>query len=401
MRSVAPIRVRGRIGRALPAPAREAGRKPEVSRSMPSRAHALGTRGGGRARLRRGRAAMGLPLLLALAWSAGGPIPVFAADAESKESASAEPVFPQTIERVWYRSEETRKRGGGRRTGDLTISGDGLTFSARRGETRLSLDSIHRISYGKMRGDVNTDWVVLVVTDGESRHLVGIRDGRKFGYGTRTRQIYETLLAAVRRYGAAQYRVPDGFETYDELDHQFTIAIPEGWSSYHRSLVEVDGRAMWGEVLFMPGSAPKPSTIRLEGKGYVLQRSLNAVLSGENGGFFVDRREAQSGMSCEGFTEKARNRLLMDATEDPLFPEDGGKEESTRTEPIVVDGCHGLRILRRSRQPGEPERVLDRVAVCRGETLYFFGLRSRADRYEADRKVYETSLASVRFSVAR
>ena len=94
-------------------------------------------------------------------------------------------------------------------------------------------------------------------------------------------------------------------------------------------------------------------------------------------------------------------KLLDWTARDPLFAEGRGSEESTRTEPVIIHDCSGLRIVRRSRQSDEEQLILDLRAVSDDETVFLFGLRSRAGRYEEDLQRFDTAVRSVRFSVAR
>jgi hypothetical protein len=58
-------------------------------------------------------------------------------------------------------------------------------------------------------------------------------------------------------------------------------------------------------------------------------------------------------------------------------------------------------MVRQSSSEDGERRVLELHAVAREGTLFLFGVRSRAGRYEDDRKVLETVLSTVRFSVAK
>lgn len=339
-------------------------------------------------------------LLALIAW-VGPTQPAWSKKRPPAEEAAEALEIPVTIERVWYRTAKKLGIGGAQMTGDLTITEEGLHFDGRKRDFTIPLDSIHRVSWGRMRGDVDTDWAVLALVDEKGKRIVGFRDGKKLGYGRRSRSIYETILGAARLMSVAQYKVPEGFRTYDGLDFLFTLAVPEGWSAHHRSVIEIDGQPTWGEMLFLPGSERDEGAPGDPWGDHLVEWSVDAVRAGQVGGIFIDRNKAERGMSCIGFTEKARARLLERAERDPLFRGVRGEEESTRTEPWAVDGCHGLRIVRRSRPEEGAEVVLDVRAVCDGETLFLFGLRSRADRFDADVEVFEQAVSHVRFSVAR
>lgn len=342
-----------------------------------------------------------LACLAALAWAAAGAAGGAASAERPPDEGSQSVRPPVTFEKVWLKTGKKRGRGTSRMTGDLTLTEAELTFSSRKRDVTIPLESIHRLSYGKMRGDVDTDWIVLAILEDGQRRLVGLRDGRKLGYGQQTDLIYDTILDLIRRAGVAQYDVPEGFRVYDRLDDQFTMAIPAGWTVYHRTLVDTGQYGVWGEAVFSPEpviSEAEPEPVERE---ELRQRMLRAIDDGEAGAFFVDRREARRGMLCEGLSEKAMDRLQQWVTDDPLFDQGRGVEESIRTEPIVIDGCKGLRIVRQSRRPDQAQRVLDLRVVSDDEIVFLFGLRSQADRYESDLALFETAVGSVRLSVAR
>jgi hypothetical protein len=252
-----------------------------------------------------------------------------------------------------------------------------------------------------MRGDVDTDWVVMTVIDESGKRLVGLRDGRKLGYGQHSDEIYNAILFAVRHAGAAQYEVPEGFRTYDELDGQFTMGIPVEWSISHRTLIATEESGYWGEVIFSDEPVVSDAGPDVELREKQRREALRAIDDGESGAIFVDRREALRGMRCEGFSEKAIASLEQWASEDPLFDQGRGVEESRRTEPTIIDGCTGVRIVWRRRLPEQAERVLDLRVIADEKIVFLFGLRTQSDRYDEDLVVFQKAVASVRLSVAR
>ena len=60
-----------------------------------------------------------------------------------------------------------------------------------------------------------------------------------------------------------------------------------------------------------------------------------------------------------------------------------------------------MRVLKRVREPDGTELVLDLRAASDDDTVFLFGLRSRAGRFESDLETFEAVMRSVRFSVAR
>ena len=347
-------------------------------------------------------------LIVAAAWLILQPALSFgSAEEAARERVGASPSpaetleLPLTIERVWYRTGKKRGFTGSSKSGDLTIGETALVLTTRKGELSIPMESLHTVSYGKMRGDVNTDWIVIAVIDEQGRRLVGLRDGRKFGYGQKTAEIYETLLAAVRQLGAAQYRVPEGFETYDRMAGQYLLALPSGWSIHPRTLTEVGDQAIWGALIFSPHPLAPDPDLPPEQREIALRQALEEVDSGRNGAIFMQRREAQGGMRCKGFSDKAVEKLLGWAGQDRVFAGSRGVEESTRTEEVKVDGCTGLRIVKRMRRQDGTELVLDLRAASDDDTVFLFGLRSREERYEADQVTFDAVMGTVRFSVAR
>jgi hypothetical protein len=327
-------------------------------------------------------------------------MPVMATDGGSANGADAVIDLPRTVPKVWYRAGKGALVGGSK-SGDLTISDTGLTFTTRKREVKIPLEAIHTVSFGKMRGDVNTDWVVIALVDEQGRRVIGLKDGRKLGYGQKTGELFETILAAMKKLGAAQYHVPVGFETFDGMDDQFTIALPAGWSAHPRTQVHVSGQAIWGTILFSPSPLVPDSSLPATQQDEARSSALREAESGRTGAVFVQLREALRGMRCEGFSEKARATLREWSETDPLFSAGQGTEQSTRIEPIEVDGCNGLRVVRRSLQAGGEERILDLRAASDGETVFLVGLRSRRDRYESHLETFDTVAGSFRFSVAR
>jgi len=317
----------------------------------------------------------------------------------------AEPIetlnLPLTIERVWYRKGTSYGFSGGRKSGDLTIDETALTLTTRKGALTIPIETLHTISHGKMRGDVNTDWIVIALNEEQGRRLIGLRDGRKFGYGQRTAEIYETLLAAARQLGVAQYRVPEGFETYDRMAGQYLLALPKGWSIHPRELTEIGDQAIWGALVFSPRPLAPDPALPPKQREAALRAAMELVDSGRSGAIFMQRHKAQGGMRCKGFTDKAVEELLHWAGQDRVFAGSRGVEESTRTEEAMVDGCAGLRIVKRMRRQDGTELVLDLRAVSDDDTVFLLGLRSRADRYESDLATFDAVMGTVRFSVAR
>jgi len=303
--------------------------------------------------------------------------------------------LPLTIEKVWFRS------GGKRREGDLTVTRDGLEFTARKKAFSIPLDRVHVISFGKMRGDVDTDWVVLAVGVTPPHDLVGFRDGKKWGYGGRTSEIFNQLRRVFEQLSAAQYRVPPGRKPYEDPDRTCAIAIPENWSSYLESLVLIGGRAARGTTIV---SAEPIRSVETSEDGVRKAvddlELLDAILAGESPGFFIERRDLNRGMSCDGFSRNARERVLERAQSDIVFGAEYEVLEPLTLSERAVGGCAGVHVLGRTRRPDGVEVVLELYAVAQGETFYVFGLRALADRFDEFREPLASSVATVKFGVA-
>lgn len=303
--------------------------------------------------------------------------------------------LPLTIDKLWYRA------GGKRRQGDLIVSEDGLELVAQKRAFAIPLDRIQFISFGEMKGDVDTQWVLLKVGVSTPYDIVGLRDGRKWGYGGRTEEVYQQLRRALQQLAAGQYRVAPGYQAYEGPDRKCALAIPEGWSAYLESLVVVAGHSAWGTTIL---SAEPIRTIETKADGAVRTvddlELLDAILAGESPGFFVERARASRGMSCTGLSASARDRVLTRARQDIVFGEDFEVLAAPAATVDTVGGCEALHVVGRSRRPDGADLVLELYAATSGETLYVFGLRALADRYEDHRKAFAASVASVKFAAS-
>jgi len=331
------------------------------------------------------------PLLLA------SPPP---ADAPNEERVR----LPLTVENVWFRSQKGKSPVRLFNTkGDLTIREDGMAFHTNKQSVEIPLERIQVISYGKTRGDVDTEWTLLGIGDERLETVLAIRDGNKLGYGQRSWEIYRTIRRALRSLGAAQYAMPEGFKVFDDFDLHFTIGIPTEWHSYIESVVIIGHRASQGTVVF------SEEPLRREVGAAAGQRSrqktdeaaLVRALSGAAPAFFVERLAAGRGMTCDQVSDKARRRVLEQAAAGELF-HGGGKFVALPTvTPIVVDRCKGLRLRGRVADRVGVTTEVDLHGVVQGDTLYVFGLRAIPERYDEYRKVLEAALDTVTLSVAR
>lgn len=321
------------------------------------------------------------------------------APAAADERPATEDVqLPITLERVWFRTV----RGGawirlGNSSGDLTIRPDALAFTTNKKTVELPIERVHSLTYGRIRADVDTEWVLLGVGERRSDTIVAIRDGKKLGYGQRTHEIYETLKRALRSLGAAHYRVPEGFRAFDNFDLVFSLAYPETWDPYIEDVVIVGDRAPFGSVVFSSEPLRHASA-----EGPVVDEAAVArALGGEVPAFFVERLPAEKGMKCKGFSAKGSQRLLELALEGRLFPHGAGTEATPAAAPEMIDFCNGLRLSGRARaEAGATGARVELHAAASNGTLFVFGMRARPEVWEQTRAVLAQVLETVRFSVS-
>jgi hypothetical protein len=319
-----------------------------------------------------------------------------AAPAAAPDDPAGADTWPRTIRGVWYRTGTERGITGPKLSGDLVITPESLEFLAPKRDVSVPLDAVRMISLGRMRGDVDTDWVVLSVQRGDERELVGLRDGRKLGYGGRTVELYETLRDLARRSSKAQFAAPEGLRPYTELDRVFAIAVPDGWSVYHHDLVSVEGTIRWGTAVFTPRPVLDDAAGDKE-----RARSLEAVQQGRVTAWVVERRESAPGMGCAGFTKGSLRTLRRWIADDPFFGRPFSLDESPSFEPASIDGCAGLRLLIRAEQDGPAAPLLDLRVVARDDTAVLVGLRSTAGELERDRDSFERGVSTLRLAATR
>jgi hypothetical protein len=307
------------------------------------------------------------------------------------KAAAAAPEGSLTIDQVRYRAAEKKLSTAG----DLIITPKSLVFAKDKTQIRIPFEKIHVVSLGKLRGDVDTDWVVVATGDARNLEKHGFRDGKAMGYGGRTPEIHARVIEAVAAASAAQYAVPQGFETFDEFDDQFTIGAPRGWDVYLPSLLFVGERSPWGIIVF------SAEPVRVGAAGSAETPAIpEDVLEAPAGAFFVERTQARSGMSCKGFSDKARQALLVRTAEGSL-PWGCAVEQALEVTPLPIEGCQGLHVLRRCRTPEAREVVQDFYAVARADTLLIVALRAAAERHEVQRATLEAAVATLRLSAAR
>jgi len=308
-----------------------------------------------------------LPLVLLLS-----PPPVAAASEAPDEVA-----LPLTLDRVWLRLGSGAGLGRGFKSlGDLVVTAEELEFVTRKRTVFIPMERLGVLSYGKMKGDVDTDWAVIALGRGTPPELIGVRDGSKLGYGARTRSIFLRLKAALKAAAAGPYRVPAGFAAYEGLDDTCALAVPADFQATVQSIARVGSRTPWGHVTFQ---APQGS--------------------GAAPAFFFERSEAARGSDCGGLTASAREALAARARSDDVWA--AGSAPEVVVEPARIDGCEGLRVLARGRGTDGGETVVELLSAASGSMQVTFGLRAPAERAAEFRAPLAGSLATFRFGVAR
>jgi hypothetical protein len=326
-----------------------------------------------------------------------------AADLASDDVAGEAPDgdgYPRTIQKIWYRTGEDKGFTGPKYSGDLMITRESLEFFSKKADISIPCESIGIISFGKMRGDVNTDWVVLTVHDGDRERLIGFRDGRKLGYGARTPEIFETVLDVAEELGWGQFSAPEGLEPYTELDHVMAVAVPEGWPSYHHEMISSEGSVFWGTVVFTPVEMTSDAA---EGHFDVTERelALEKIQRGEEKAWVLGRLESRGGMSCDGFTDKGLKTLVKWISRDPFLSVPFGSPQPSDFEPTPVGTCQGVRLVRRNDPSSAHVPVMDLRAASHGNAVVILALRTTADEHEADLKLFERAMPTLAFAITR
>jgi len=342
------------------------------------------------------------PLAFALSVVLGAQLAVagkVAGSVTASEVPSADG-YPRTIEKIWYRTGKERGFTGPKHSGDLMITRDSLEFLSKKADISIPFESVGMISFGKMRGDVNTDWVVLTVRDGSVQRLIGFRDGRRLGYGHRTPEIFETVLEIAEELSWGQFMAPDGLEPYTELDHLLAVAVPEGWASYHHEMISSAGSVSWGTVVFTPEAMTSDAS---ENHLEVSERelALEAIQRGETTAWVVRRVESTGGMSCEGFTDKALKTLAGWIARDPFLNVPFDPPGSAAFEAVTIGACQGVRAVLRADGSTAPVPVVELRAVTQGHATLIMALRTTAEDHENDLKLFEAALPTVKFAITR
>jgi len=302
-------------------------------------------------------------LTAALVWAACFGFP---ANTVTAAEEAGEPELPVTIDKVWCKGIKKKSwngLGSFRWLADLTVTEDALEFVGKKKALTIPLDSVRIVSLGKLKGDVNTDWIVLELDQPGDTGIIGFRDGSKLGYGQRTEEMFFRLRGLLRQLGVAHFSAPQGFVPYTKFDTQAGIIIPEGWNEYaHAVIYEGDNRPA-GSLIF---SAHK----------IVTKSEVEEAMRGERPAIFVHLSEQTRGMSCDGFSEKAREGLLDRAAADLVADYTFHVVDAPQSTAVPISECQGLSIRGHSRSANGTELWLERRVVAHGRALYTIDLRS-------------------------
>jgi hypothetical protein len=281
-------------------------------------------------------------------------------------SLGAAVTFPFTMEQVWYRGAKRPFARAFKAGGDLVVREQSLEFVHSKHGWTLPLGEISMITLGPMKGDVDTDWVVLVVKGGGNGGLIGLRDGRKMGYGQETRKMYENLREVARARGAAQFDVPAGLVAYEPLDRMVAMAHPERWSDYQLSQhINEDFILPLGRTTFTP-------------REVVAREDLLTILPR----LMVERtdvRKTERATCRSGLSKRLEDQVLAEIGNDPYFL--GGAETTLELQsvPWPVGPCKGVRWKGTGRNKGGQSLSVDLMAVVSRGVLYRFSLVASAE----------------------
>lgn len=187
-------------------------------------------------------------------------------------------------------------------------------------------------------------------------------------------------------------RVPSG------VNEQFTIVLPEGWSVYDQTEA-ISGKASpFGVVLFSSAAVTKPGETTAD------PEALARAATGDTASFFVDRKPADKGMSCDKLSRAAIYEIGTTIIQDPAVGAARrffGAARPPRHTEMQLGGCQGVKFLVDA-QKNDPAKhwTIDVRAVSDGKVLYLFSLRNKGGNYTRNLEAFEKALASVRFLAA-
>jgi len=272
-------------------------------------------------------------------------------------------------QRIWYRAGATAKVKPFTDSGDLLLHADALEFLERKSGWRLPFANIRAIDVGRMKGDQDTDWIVLTVEDEALGPYVALRDGGAFGFGQRTRELHDALAKALREARAAQWNVPPGRVLFDALDHQIRLTQPEGWTTYAVETDFRDGINVAGTVVIDPGQGP----------GIRLVRKIDPAR---------DR--------CDGLPPGDVEDLVGEVVSARAYLDGAVAREAVEVSEATVGGCRGVRV-----RGASADRIVDLFAVSHRGTRYVLAAVGAEDAMAVLVPELERMAASVEFPAIR
>jgi hypothetical protein len=143
---------------------------------------------------------------------------------------------------------------------------------------------------------------------------------------------------------AIDQAAPETF-LYDEMNEQFTIELPGGWSAHDRtgSMADSYGVTVFSSVDL--GDVPSD-----DGESLFAETAsmLGHVERGKLPSFTVDRHPAMKGMSCGGIGEKCRKKHLKAFTSSQTLGKGAKLVEAPHVASASLAGCEGFKVRVRS-----------------------------------------------------
>jgi hypothetical protein len=195
--------------------------------------------------------------------------------------------------------------------------------------------------------------------------------------------------------GPSSEGLPDGFVLYEDQKSRFTIGIPSDWIAIEQPP--------------FPGQKNPPiSSIHFtqppNAKDKLWQRVVD-IHTGVTPSFDLYEWVARDGMSCDGFSEKARVQVFKMAQQHSPFSEGSEILKSQRSEPVSFAACKGIRIYG-SGTALEPEEEditwsMEVRAVAGAKTFYLFILRASVENFKKNAEIFQKSMATFKLPAAK
>ena len=193
--------------------------------------------------------------------------------------------------------------------------------------------------------------------------------------------LFLTLVAPVRAAGI-----------YDQI----TISLPDGWSVYDQTEALSGKASPFGTVIFSAQPVMPPGSTKADAA------QMGKVDTGEVPSFFVQRVEADKGMTCDKLSRTAIYNIAMTVNRDPAIQTVRRRSFLGELEPhhtdIDVGGCHGIRLELEAHKddPAKHWKIGVRT-VSDGKVLYLFSLRHRGIYFADSLPACEKAVNSVQF----